>query len=85
MSTAEYSPLFDRPLLAKAFREAATGQTFAVVVNHFKSKGSCPASGPDVERARAAGTPSASRRRPRSLASCRRWGRGIRTSWCWAT
>ena len=27
----------------------ATGEVFAVVVNHFKSKGSCPASGPDVD------------------------------------
>ena len=48
-STAAYSPLFDRPPLAQAFREAVSGQTFAVVVNHFKSKGSCPASGPDVD------------------------------------
>lgn len=36
-------PLFDdirnRPALAQTFREVASGETFTVVVNHFKSKG----------------------------------------------
>jgi hypothetical protein len=48
-STAAYSLLFDRPPLAQSFRENATGEVFTVVVNHFKSKGGCPASGPDAD------------------------------------
>ncbi len=49
-STATYAPLFDRPPLAQTFVAAGTGEKFTVVVNHFKSKGSCPASGPDTEQ-----------------------------------
>lgn len=49
-STATYDPLFDRPPLAQTFSAAGTGEKFTVVVNHFKSKGSCPASGPDADQ-----------------------------------
>lgn len=49
-STASYDPLFDRPPLAQTFSAADTGEKFTVVVNHFKSKGSCPTSGPDTEQ-----------------------------------
>lgn len=40
----------NRPPLAQTFRELDTDQTFTVVVNHFKSKGSCPASGADADQ-----------------------------------
>ncbi len=47
-------PLFDtsrnRPALAQTFEEIATGGQLTVVVNHFKSKGSCPSSGPNEEQ-----------------------------------
>ncbi len=47
-------PLFDttrnRPALAQTFEEIATGGQLTVVVNHFKSKGSCPSSGPNTEQ-----------------------------------
>jgi uncharacterized repeat protein (TIGR01451 family) len=43
-----YSPLFDRPPLIQRF-QALNGQQFFVIVNHFKSKGSCPTSGADVD------------------------------------
>jgi predicted extracellular nuclease len=42
--------LFDRPPLAQTFQHVATGQIFTVIVNHFKSKGSCPTSGPDTDQ-----------------------------------
>ena len=41
----------NRPPLAQTFA-ALNGEAFTVVVNHFKSKGSCPASG-DAEIGRA--------------------------------
>lgn len=44
----DYNPLFDRPPLAQRFR-TPTGQEFFVIVNHFKSKGSCPTSGVDID------------------------------------
>jgi uncharacterized protein len=47
-------PRFDdqrsRPALAQTFVENATGEVFTAVVNHFKSKGSCPSSGPDADQ-----------------------------------
>ena len=47
-------PRFDddlnRPALAQSFRDLASGETFTVVVNHLKSKGSCPNSGPDADQ-----------------------------------
>jgi uncharacterized protein len=48
-STAFYSPLFDRPPLIQRF-QAPNGQQFFVIVNHFKSKGSCPTSGVDTDQ-----------------------------------
>lgn len=33
--------VFDRPPLAQVFEHKGTGKSFTVVVNHFKSKGSC--------------------------------------------
>lgn len=47
-NTAAYTPLFDRPPLIQRF-QAPNGQQFFVIVNHFKSKGSCPTSGVDVD------------------------------------
>lgn len=44
-----YSPLFDRPPLAQAFTEIATGETFVYVINHFKSKRCDGATGADVD------------------------------------
>jgi hypothetical protein len=45
-----YVPLFDRPPLAQTFQHNATGELFTVVVNHFKSKGSCPVAPGDPDR-----------------------------------
>ncbi len=45
-----YQPLFDRPPLAQTFTLNENGEKFTVIVNHFKSKGSCPVSGPDVDQ-----------------------------------
>jgi predicted extracellular nuclease len=36
--------------LAQVFRDLPSGTAFLVVVNHFKSKGSCPDSGPNTNR-----------------------------------
>lgn len=44
-----YNPLYDRPPLAQTFMHNSTGEKFTVIVNHFKSKGSCPNSGPDLD------------------------------------
>ena len=46
-----YQSLYDRPPLAQQFTVNATGQSLFVIVNHFKSKGSCPISptDPDAE------------------------------------
>ncbi len=50
--TAAVDPRFDttknRPSLAQSFTQVGTGQVLTVVVNHFKSKGSCPTTLPDV-------------------------------------
>ena len=49
--TPAYSPLFDRPPLAQIFSLNANGEKFAVIVNHLKSKSSCPTTpgDPDLE------------------------------------
>ena len=39
-----------RPAVAQTFEEATWGERFTVVVNHLKSKGSCPGSGPDADQ-----------------------------------
>ncbi|MET9340718.1 ExeM/NucH family extracellular endonuclease, partial [Nonomuraea sp. NPDC003804] len=43
-------PVFSRPPLIQTFRRAGGGQPFTMVVNHLKSKGSCPPSGPDSDQ-----------------------------------
>jgi len=48
-----HGPAFDRRSrvpVAQLFRDRFSGDTFLVVVNHLKSKGSCPESGPDADR-----------------------------------
>lgn len=40
----------NRPSIAQTFGEIGTGETFTVVTNHWKSKGSCPSSGPDADQ-----------------------------------
>ncbi|MCC6190716.1 MAG: ExeM/NucH family extracellular endonuclease [Anaerolineales bacterium] len=42
--------LFDRPPLAQTFTHNVTGAVFTVIVNHFKAKIGCPASGPDADQ-----------------------------------
>lgn len=39
-----------RQPLAQSFRHRASGLAFLVVANHFKSKGGCPADGPDADK-----------------------------------
>ncbi|MBK8984726.1 MAG: ExeM/NucH family extracellular endonuclease [Chloroflexi bacterium] len=39
-----------RPAVAQTFDTIITGERFTVVVNHLKSKGSCPASGADTDQ-----------------------------------
>lgn len=58
-----YGALFDRPPLAQLFRHTASGETFMVVVNHFKSKSSCPTSGPDTDQGDGQGCWNAKRTR----------------------
>ncbi|OYW63767.1 MAG: hypothetical protein B7Z32_11880 [Hydrogenophilales bacterium 12-64-13] len=49
-AASDIDPIHDRPPLAQGFA-AANGERFTVVVNHFKSKGSCPAAGdPDADQ-----------------------------------
>ncbi|MFD0687677.1 ExeM/NucH family extracellular endonuclease [Actinomadura fibrosa] len=47
-SSAE--PVFERPPLVQAFKPAAGGTTFTVIVNHFKSKGCTGATGADADQ-----------------------------------
>jgi predicted extracellular nuclease len=42
------NPINSRVPLAQTFRANASGEIFSVVINHFKSKGSCPASPSDA-------------------------------------
>lgn len=46
----DQNPIHDRVPVAQHFQAAAGGARFSVVVNHFKSKGSCPASGPNTDQ-----------------------------------
>jgi predicted extracellular nuclease len=46
---SDTDPIHNRPPLLQTF-SAANGEKFSVVVNHFKSKGSCPASGSDADQ-----------------------------------
>lgn len=43
-AVSDNHPINNRPTLAQAFR-LANGESFTLVVNHLKSKGSCPAAG----------------------------------------
>ncbi|WP_327582723.1 ExeM/NucH family extracellular endonuclease [Nonomuraea sp. NBC_00507] len=43
-------PVFSRPPLIQTFRRKSGSQPFTMVVNHLKSKGSCPSSGPDTDQ-----------------------------------
>ncbi|MEU8249229.1 ExeM/NucH family extracellular endonuclease [Nonomuraea sp. NPDC048916] len=47
---ASQDPVFSRPPLIQTFRTTAGGQPFTMIVNHLKSKGSCPAGGPDADQ-----------------------------------
>jgi uncharacterized protein len=48
VSTSDTNSVYSRPPVAQTFRtKDANPATFSVVVNHFKSKGSCPANGAD--------------------------------------
>ncbi|MDP2883151.1 MAG: ExeM/NucH family extracellular endonuclease [Azonexus sp.] len=46
---SDTNPIHNRPPLIQTFA-AANGEKFSVVVNHFKSKGSCPTSGSDADQ-----------------------------------
>ncbi|WP_084622513.1 ExeM/NucH family extracellular endonuclease [Demequina oxidasica] len=58
-------PRFDdsrnRPSLAQSFEQLSNGETFTVVANHWKSKGSCPDSGADADQGDGAGCWNANR------------------------
>ncbi|PPK68428.1 ExeM/NucH family extracellular endonuclease [Actinokineospora auranticolor] len=45
----DQDPLFERRPVAQTFR-TADGARFTAVANHFKSKGSCPTTGPDADQ-----------------------------------
>ncbi|MEU8356468.1 ExeM/NucH family extracellular endonuclease [Nonomuraea sp. NPDC048882] len=47
---ASQDAVFSRPPLIQTFRRKSGGQPFTMLVNHLKSKGSCPASGPDADQ-----------------------------------
>ena len=44
----DQNALFERRPVAQTF-QTSSGARFTVIANHFKSKGSCPASGPDTD------------------------------------
>lgn len=51
--SSSVNPLFastNRPALARTFQQVSNGETLTVVVNHLKSKGSCPASGINADQ-----------------------------------
>ncbi len=48
VSMSDADPIHNRPPFARTFT-GPTGKKFSVLVNHFKSKGSCPASATDVD------------------------------------
>ncbi|TMR91798.1 ExeM/NucH family extracellular endonuclease, partial [Nonomuraea basaltis] len=47
---ASQDAVFSRPPLIQTFRRKSGGQPFTMVVNHLKSKGTCPSSGPDADQ-----------------------------------
>jgi uncharacterized repeat protein (TIGR01451 family) len=48
-SLSDTDPIHNRPPLAQTFALTSNGEKFSVVVNHFKSKGSCPSSPSDPD------------------------------------
>jgi hypothetical protein len=48
VSISDPAPINNRPPFAQSFL-TPNGSKFAVIVNHLKSKGSCPSSGPDLD------------------------------------
>ena len=48
-STADMDAIFSRPPLAQTFA-ASNGERFTLVVNHLKSKGSCPSTGVNADQ-----------------------------------
>lgn len=46
-SASSNDPIFDRPPAAQTFQDINSGEKFTVIVNHFKSKGSCPSNPSD--------------------------------------
>lgn len=46
----DLNTIFSRPPVAQTFRQISTGETFSVVVNHFKSKGCGSAAGLDLNQ-----------------------------------
>ncbi|NTV64004.1 MAG: hypothetical protein HGA65_10780, partial [Oscillochloris sp.] len=42
--------IHNRPPVAQLFEEQRSGERFSLIVNHFKSKSSCPASGADADQ-----------------------------------
>ena len=61
---SDASAIHNRPPFAHTF--SAGGQMFSVIVNHFKSKGSCPTSGADVDQGDGQGCWNATRRQQAS-------------------
>ncbi len=53
-AVSDTDPVHNRPPLIQTFA-AANGEKFSVVVNHFKSKGSCPSSSSDADADRGDG------------------------------
>ncbi|MCI0571291.1 MAG: ExeM/NucH family extracellular endonuclease [Myxococcaceae bacterium] len=50
-AVSDGAAVHNRPPVAQVFRTLGSGAgTFTAVVNHFKSKGSCPSSGPDADQ-----------------------------------
>jgi predicted extracellular nuclease len=49
-ATSSQDAVFSRPPLIQTFRRTAGGQPFTMLVNHLKSKGTCPADGPDADQ-----------------------------------
>ncbi|MER7499506.1 ExeM/NucH family extracellular endonuclease [Nonomuraea pusilla] len=49
-TSSSQDTVFTRPPLIQTFRRVTGGQPFTMVVNHLKSKGSCPAGGPDADQ-----------------------------------
>lgn len=48
---SDNDPVYSRPPVAQTFRTVgANAGSFTFVMNHFKSKGSCPTSGPDTDQ-----------------------------------